>query len=550
MLGRGRHRAGLTPASPRQALQGGALAVLLAVALSLLLAALRAHLTTANIALLYLLPVLTGATIGGLIPGVLAAVLCAVTFDLLFIRPYGVLTVGSGEDLLTLGLYGAVGALAAELAARARARADEAARRAAFNALLYDLSSVFLAGDLDGALAVLVERIGAAFALLSCDILLPGAEEVLRSRAHWGTESAPRTGDERRVATVAAWTYARGGTVDLVRARPAASAYPATTGQAGAASPAERGSDDAMLFFPLRIAQPRGEARPMGVLALMRPAGTPLTDDETRLLETLAAQVALLVDRARLAEDAAQAAVLRESDRVKSILLANVSHELRTPLTTIRGAAESLLATDMQLDAPTRAELMAGIRDDADRLAALVGNLLSLSRLEADSQRPDRHLYDLAEIAAGAVIRLQPQLARHAVQTDLAEDVPPVLVDYTLIDQVVVNLLDNAARYAPAGTTITLRLRQDGDRALLSVADQGPGIPAAERERVFERFVRLPMAEGSRAPGSGLGLAICRAVALVHDGRIWVEDTGQQGTTVTLALPIPTAHGEGDGAIF
>ena len=525
--------------------------MLLAVALSLLLVALREHLTVANIALLYLLPVLTGATIGGLIPGVLAAVLCAMTFDLLFIRPYGVLAVGSGEDLLTLGLYGAVGALAAELAARARARADEAARRAAFNALLYDLSSVFLAGDLDMALAALVERLGTAFALRSCDILLPDTEGLLRERAHWGAE-LPRSAlaDERRVATVAAWTHTHGGTVDLVRGRPTAIAYPIAIDHAGTPPATARETDDMMLFFPLRAAQPDGEARPTGVLALMHPANEPLTDDETRLLETLAAQLALLVDRARLAEDAAQAAVLRESDRAKSILLANVSHELRTPLTTIRGAAESLLAADMQLDASARAEFVAGIRDDADRLAALVGNLLSLSRLEAEAQRPERHLYDLGEIATGALARLQPHLARHTVLTEFGEDVPPVLVDYTLIDQVVVNLLDNAVKYAPAGTTITLRLRREGDQALLSVSDQGPGIPAGARDRVFDRFVRLPMAEGARAPGSGLGLAICRAVALVHDGRIWVEDTGMQGTTVTLALPIPPKHEEEGAVIF
>jgi two-component system sensor histidine kinase KdpD len=264
----------------------------------------------------------------------------------------------------------------------------------------------------------------------------------------------------------------------------------------------------------------------------------PLTEEETRLLATFATQAALAVDRARLADESAQAAILRESDRAKSTLLSNVSHDLRTPLTTIRGAAESLLASDVLLDEQTRQELLTSIRDDAERLTALVGNLLGLSRLEAGSLQPEQHLYNLSEIVGSVLVRLRQQLARHQVSLVMAPEVPPVLVDYMLFEQVLVNLLDNAVKYSPEDTTITIRLRREGGQVILSVADQGPGIPRTARNRVFERFYRLPEIAGKRGAGTGLGLAICQAVVAAHGGRIWIENGPEPGTTISIALPI------------
>ena len=530
--GTGRTRLLLPMATAQQSIRGSLLALVFAALLSVVLLSLRAYLSTANVALLYLLPVLTGAAVGGLLPGILASLLCTLAFDLLFIRPYGALTVASGQDLLTLILYLSVGALVAELAAHARARTAETARRAATNALLYDLSSVFLAGDLDAMLTDLVTRLGAAFALRSCTILLPDETGELQHRAQWGLPTVQvDSEDEQQVKKVAAWSYERSEVVGLtlMRSAPMALAMPERN---------QKAPKDTMLLFTLRTSQTQGGTHTTGVLALTRPASAPLTPEETRLLDTFATQAALAVDRARLAAESAQAAVLRESDRAKSTLLSNVSHDLRTPLTIIGGAAESLLAQDVVLDAATRQELIGSIRDEAARLTTLVSNLLNLSRLEAGALQPDRHLYHLPEIVSQVIGRLGPQLARHTVQLALDSEVPPLLVDYLLLEQVLVNLIDNAAKYTPAGSTITVRLRRSASQAILSVEDNGPGIPAAARDRVFERFYRIPGTHAQRMPGTGLGLAICKAVVAAHEGQIWIDEGTQTGTSINIALPI------------
>jgi len=520
-------------APARQSTQGSLLALSLAALLTVLLLALRADLSVANVALLYLLPVLAGATVGGLIPGVLASVLCTLAFDLLFIRPYGTLSVQSGQDVLTLGLYLSVGALAAELSARARARTEEVARRAATTALLYDLSSVFLAGDLDTMLTALAERLASAFSLRACAILLPDQAGALQTRAQSGMPLAGAgSEEERHLLAVAAWAHERGEVVGL-------SLAPSRAGGGAVEEPTE-----SILVLPLRTGLAPDRVHTTGVLTLARPARAPLTSEERSLLDTFATQAALAVDRARLAEESAQAVILRESDRAKTALLSNVSHDLRTPLTIIGGAADSLLADDVGFDASTRRDLLASIRDESGRLSTLVSNLLNLSRLEAGALRPDRHLYHLSEIVSRVLGRLETRLDGHQVHTRLDPEAPPILLDYLLVEQVLVNLLDNAVKYTPPGSTITIDLRVRDDRVVLGISDNGPGIPAADRERVFERFYRLPAAETRRTPGTGLGLAICQAIVVAHGGDISIKDGQGTGVMIRVALPIPVAPAE------
>jgi two-component system sensor histidine kinase KdpD len=512
--------------------RAAALSLALAFALSLLLLALRDRLSTANIALLYLLPVLTGATLGGLVSGVVASVACVLAFDLLFIPPYGTLSVASGQDVLTLLLYLAVGALAAELAGRARMRAEEAGRRAAANALLYDLSTALLAGELPAILQAMAERIARAFGLSSCCILLPDEGGALQVRACGGAPEQLDAGEHaRQVAAVAEWAYRQGEVVALALNRSAqfGDRVRRRSGDRPAAMPGE-----ALLFVPLRSgAETQGS---IGLLRLVRPADRPLTDEDTRMLTAFGAQAALAVERAQLATASAEAVVLRESDRAKTALLSNVSHELRTPLTTIRVAAESLLQEDVRLDEATRVDLLVSVRDESERLGGLVANLLDLSRLEAGALRLERHLYDLGEIVGGVTARLASRLSRHAVEVEVDPAVGLVLVDYALMDQVVANLLDNAAKYAPEGTAIWVEVVEDGQEVVMRVKDGGPGIPPAAQERVFDRFYRHPQAVKGTT-GTGLGLAICKAVVEAHGGRIWIEAGQASGTTVCVVLP-------------
>lgn len=517
-------------------LRASLLSLALAAVLATLLLGLRDQVGIADIALLFLLPVLTAAALGGLVSGVLAAVICTLAFDLFFIKPYGTLTVASAQDVLTLILYLGVGALVAELSGHARARFQEADRRAAINALLYDLSSALVAGDLETLLHTLVARLGETFALRSCAILLPDAHGALHSRAAWGAPPAEAERDAQ-VRAAAQWAATQGKPLQLTLGRGEHTLQTAADGGAGAAA----GSiEEPVLLLPFHLGATEARA---GVLALTRSGSAVAGEEEIRLLSSFAAQAGLAVDRARLAEESTAAAVLRESDRAKSALLANVSHDLRTPLTTIRGAAESLLQEDLAFDAPTRQELLASIRDESDRLAALVGNLLNLSRLEAGALQLDRHLYDLAEIAGRVIARMRPHLADHGIHTACASGMPLVWVDYTLIEQVLVNLLDNAAKFAPAGTDIAICVSHVDDQVLLSVRDHGPGVPRVAREQVFQRFYRAPGPATRRVPGTGLGLAICHAVVTAHGGRIWIDAADTGGTIVRIALPAHAGAG-------
>ena len=537
----GRYRFHFVRASREEIARGCFLAFGLCLVLSCGLFILRDHLSTANVALLYLLPILVGAITGGLIPGVLTAIASAVSFSALFMGLHHALFPTQEQDALTLIFYLATAVLVAELAGYAHAHVEASVRRAVASDQLYDLSSVFLAGDLATMMEALVARLGTVFTLQTCVILVPDTHGTLQRRAHWGHPlGASSPDDKRQLDAVATWAFTQGDVVgfSLDRPAPANSIRRGSLGHrlgVGTKTPAK----ETILFLPLRTGQVRGGQHTTGVLGLARPVSAPFTQEETRVLRTFATQAALAIDRGRLAEESAQAAILRESDLAKSTLLSNVSHDLRTPLTTIRGAAESLLAPDVRLDEQTRQELLTSIRDESDRLTALVGNLLNLSRLEAGALRIEQHLYNLSEIAGRVVARMRPQMTQHRLELALLPDVPPVLVDYALIDQVLTNLLDNAVKYSPEGTTVVVSLRREGDQAVLSVADNGPGIPRNARNRVFERFYRLPETTARQVPGTGLGLAICHAVVTAHGGRIWIDDRAQTGTTMSIALPIP-----------
>jgi two-component system sensor histidine kinase KdpD len=288
---------------------------------------------------------------------------------------------------------------------------------------------------------------------------------------------------------------------------------------------------------PLRTA---GHA--VGLLRLVRAPGLDFAEEDSRLLETFATQAALAIERARFAAESAQAAVLRESDRAKSALLSSVSHELRTPLATIRGAADALRQPLVAADVAMHDELIASIAEESERLSVLVTNLLDLSRIEAGALHPQRHLYDLAEIASQVAARLAPRLANHRLVLDLPHGGLLVPVDYLQIDGVLANLLDNAAKYTPPDGAIALRLSRENGCAVLSVEDEGPGIAPAHRRQVFTKFYRVPGEETRATPGIGLGLAICKGVVEAHDGTICALDSSAGGARLEVRLPLIAAE--------
>jgi len=218
--------------------------------------------------------------------------------------------------------------------------------------------------------------------------------------------------------------------------------------------------------------------------------------------------------------------------------MSSVSHDLRTPLATIAGASSSLLQAP-SLDETTRRQLLETLAEEATRLCRLLENILQMSRLDAGTVQPNKQWHVLEEIVGSALHRTRHDLAQHSVDVRLAEDLPLIFVDGLLLEQVLVNLLENAARYTPQDTRLSLTASTDGGWLRLSVADEGPGLPAGDEERIFDKFYRgVPTVDSGR--GSGLGLAICRAIAKVHGGTITAANRPRGGAEFVVRLPLIT----------
>jgi two-component system sensor histidine kinase KdpD len=253
------------------------------------------------------------------------------------------------------------------------------------------------------------------------------------------------------------------------------------------------------------------------------------------LLLFVAVVTAQLAVTARHAlEKEQEAALARRSDDMKTALLRAVSHDLRTPLASIKASVSGLRQADAAYTDEDRAELLAAIEEESDRLDRLVGNLLDASRLEAGAVTLHKDPQDLRELVRAVVARLQPLLANRPVTLSLPDDVPLVECDYAQIDHVLTNLLENAARHTPNGTAVQVSLRPEPDALRVEVTDRGPGVAPPDRERVFLPFERGP----TRVGGSGLGLAIARGLVEANGGRLWVEEAAEGGACFTFILPL------------
>jgi two-component system sensor histidine kinase KdpD len=246
---------------------------------------------------------------------------------------------------------------------------------------------------------------------------------------------------------------------------------------------------------------------------------------------------AVQADRERLTDEVSRLALIEEVDAQRAALLRSVSHDLRTPLATIRAVSSDLLDGTGYDDA-TRDELIALVADEADRLDRLVANLLNLSRIEGGALRPERQAVALDELVSESVRRLGRLFRDVRVDVNIRADLPFVDADYTQIDQVVSNLLENASRHAPSGSTVRISARPVGDEVEVTVADEGHGINAFERERIFEPFQRGNTSVGR---GSGIGLAICKAVVTAHGGKISVQSPSGVGARFVFTLPVRRA---------
>ena len=262
-----------------------------------------------------------------------------------------------------------------------------------------------------------------------------------------------------------------------------------------------------------------------------------------KLLETFAGQVAVAIERCNLAVQAEQVRLQMETERMRNTLLSAVSHDLRTPLTGITGAASLLIEGNENLGAVARLDLTESILDESDRLNRLVGNLLDMTRLEAGAITLQRVLQPIDEVVGVVLSRLERQLRDHPIETNLPPDLPPVMIDSLLIQQVLTNLVDNAAKFSAPQTPITLNAYQKENELILEVADRGPGFPPGEEKRIFEKFYRV---EGQSRTGTGIGLAICRGIIELHQGKITAENRSGGGALFRFSLPLTSSESVAD----
>jgi two-component system sensor histidine kinase KdpD len=306
--------------------------------------------------------------------------------------------------------------------------------------------------------------------------------------------------------------------------------------------PAGRGSDTLpgakRLFLPVRTG--RGL---IGVVGIDDDRTGPiLTPDQRRLLDALMDQAALAIERVHLAEDIDRVKREIETDRLRSALLTSISHDLKTPLSSVLGSASALRDFSARLSEAEKAELLTTIIDESERLNRFIANLLDMTKLESGAVIPNVAMHDLTDIVGSALRRAGKILTQHRVDLDLQANLPMLALDAVLFEQALFNLLDNAAKYAPAGSTITVRSWRDGKEIVLQIMDEGEGIPPDDLPKVFDKFYRARKGDHVRA-GTGLGLAISRGFVEALNGTISaVNRTDRSGALLTIRLPVPATQ--------
>jgi len=454
----------------------GLVAAVLAVGLTtLLLYPLREVAPAVSLGVVYLLGVLLVASIWGAWFGVLTAVAGAAAYNFFHIPTTGRFTITDGENWVALAVFFLAAVFAAELAQRARRRAQEAEQRRHEADLAAEMAQLLLRGDdLGESLVTVGQRVSRALGVPSASIEL-GVKEAGENQRGFPLREGPR-----QFATLAV----------------------------------PKSTSEATLY---RL--------------------------QERIVPALEALLAAAVERDELLGDRVEASALRRTDALKTALLRAVSHDLRSPLTAIRAAAEPL--RDGSLDHQERTEMASVVIEEAERLSRLIDNLLDLSRLEAGAAEPRFAPCDIAEVihAAADELRLPPS----AFRIQIADDIPDVEADPVQLQRAFANLFENAHHHSRRHPVL---VRASGlhDRVLMRVVDRGPGIPAAQRERIFEPFFRSD-ADGTGHRGSGLGLAIVRGFVEGNGGRVWVESPPGHGTSFVLEFPLsrrvsPTASAE------
>ncbi|GAA0627240.1 sensor histidine kinase KdpD [Brevundimonas kwangchunensis] len=459
-----------------------------------------------DLGVVYLSAVLAAGVLYGLRPALAAATAAFLTYNFLFLEPRYSFSIGSPTDILTLLVFWAVALVTGYLAGRVRDQARRAQRRAsAVSALLVASQSLTDADGVTDTARVLAEQTAAA-AGAKAVVLLPEGEDIALAA------SAPKAETLGSAAMAAArWAWERGE----------------PTGHGTGTLP-----NTSWTFRPLEGV--RGRAGVAGIEADALASGS----DEERLALALLDQGAVALERARLANDAVETESLRRADRFRGALMNSVSHDLRTPLSTVLGASTTLIDYSDTLKPEVRDDLLLSIREEAERLNRYVGDLLDMTRLEGGGLNVRADWVDVRDVLNAAAERVSRRLETRVMTRDFPAQLSLVMLDQGLLEQAVVNILENAITYSPDGSTIELAAYEDRGSVVISIEDEGKGIPTPELERVFDKFRRMDQ-PSDRSKGAGLGLAIAKGFVEAMGGRIAAASpiTNGHGTRILISLP-------------
>jgi two-component system sensor histidine kinase KdpD len=463
-----------------------------------------------NVDLVFLTGIVGVAARFGLWPSLFASVAASLCYNFFFLPPLYTFTIADPNNVLAFGFFIIMAGIVSNVAARVRTQAVSAMARARTTESLYTFSRKLAGvGTLDDVLWATAYQT-ALMLKVRVVLLLPQEDSSIAVAAGYPPEDIL---DEADIAA-AKWAWQ-------------------------ANRPAGRGSDTLpgakRLFLPMRTG--RGAIGVVGIDS--DKTGPLLTPDERRLLDALIDQSALAIERVHLVEDMDRVKRTVETEHLRSALLTSISHDLKTPLAGVLGAAGTLRDLSSKLSDVQKADLLGTIIDESERLNRFIANLLDMTKLESGAIVPNAALIDPSEIVGSALRRADKILAGHHVELDLGGNLPMLKLDAVLFEQVLFNLLDNAAKYSPAGSKIRVRGWRDRESVSLEIADEGDGIPAGELEHIFDKFYRVQKGDQVRA-GTGLGLAISRGFVEAMDGTIVASNRGDRsGAVFTIRLPIP-----------
>ncbi len=477
-----------------------------------LLSAFIAHLMAgrlelANLVMVFLLGVVFIATRFGRGPSILSSVLGVAIFDFLFVQPYYSFSVLDSQYLITLVAMLVVGIVISNLMVNVRAQAKVSAHRERRAAALYAMSKeLSLSQSEDDVVRIAVQHLHAEFSSPNV-ILFPDAHACIGYPQQTALPESLHHAD----LSVAQWVFDHNE-------------------MAGQGTHTLPGAE--AIYYPIH-----NDDHVLGVLALvpvnLRRIFLP---EQQKLLETFLRQIAQALARIRLTEHAKRTHMQIETERLRNSLLSAISHDLRTPLATIIGSASTLVEDEGQLQRQDQLNLGHAILNEAERMSNLVNNILDMARLDSGVVELNKQWHPLEEVIGSALTRLQKHLAERSVKVNLPPGIPMLYADAVMIEQVLINLLENAVRYTPAGSALEIYANLAVDQVEIAVADHGSGIPAGLEAQVFEKFYQAQ--HETAQSGVGLGLAICRAIVEVHQGRIRVENRPTGGAIFSFTLPL------------